>query len=271
MALVLFARRPTARFCAACWKGSAGCICGGTEPGVGQQILDHQGPAPARHRAPGRIVRRVARPLAEPGLRGAFFAGRGWSAWTAPPSTCPMPRTWCALRTARGLARRAAPFPSCACWRWPRPAPTRCSPPPSTTIDIGETTLARRLLDHLRPGMLCLADRAFVGFELWAAAAATGADLLWRLRVNQVLPCDKVLPDGSYLSRLASLSPAPPRGEGGVTVRVIDYRLDGRPGRRAAVSPGHHAARSREAPAAEVAALVPRALGGGNALRGRSR
>src|SRR4029453_16940962 len=121
-------------------------------------------------------------------------------------------------------------------------------------IDIGETTLARRLLGRLRPGMLCLADRAFVGFELWAAAGATGADLLWRLRVNQVLPCDKVLPDRSELSRLYT-SPQhrgrffpPPRARppggmwgAGPHLQISPRRCAG-PG--AAISPGNHAARS---------------------------
>src|SRR5918998_910341 len=44
----------------------------------------------------------------------------------------------------------------------------------------GETTLAYEALAALRPGMLCLADRQFFGHALWQAAAATGADLLWR-------------------------------------------------------------------------------------------
>src|SRR5690348_1543552 len=55
--------------------------------------------------------------------------------------------------------------------------------------DASEVGLAPELLRQLRPGMLCLADRAFVGFELWRTATAPGTDLLWRLRKNQVLPC----------------------------------------------------------------------------------
>jgi len=54
-------------------------------------------------------------------------------------------------------------------------------------------------LAQLRPEMLCLADRAFVGFALWGEAAASGANLLWRVRANQVLPCQQGLADGSYL------------------------------------------------------------------------
>jgi IS4 transposase len=122
-------------------------------------------------------------------------------------------------------------------------------------IDIGETTLARRLLDHLRPGMLCLADRAFVGFELWTAARATGADLLWRLRVNQVLPCDEVLPDGSYLSQVYPSPKHRRHGADGVTVRVIDYRLDGVPGAEPLYRLATTLLDAAEAPAAEVAAL----------------
>ena len=65
-----------------------------------------------------------------------------------------------------------------------------------------EATLAREVVSHLKGGMLCLADRYFFGFELWQKACGNGADLLWRVRRNAVLPCLKRLPDGSYLSRI---------------------------------------------------------------------
>jgi hypothetical protein len=54
-----------------------------------------------------------------------------------------------------------------------------------------ETLLARRLFDRLSAGMLLLADRGFVGFDLWRAATTSGADLLWRVRNNAVLPVVK--------------------------------------------------------------------------------
>src|SRR3954469_5794513 len=47
--------------------------------------------------------------------------------------------------------------------------------------DVGETGLAPEVPQQLRPGMLCLADRAFVGFDLWCPATVSGADLLWRV------------------------------------------------------------------------------------------
>src|ERR1019366_2006251 len=65
-----------------------------------------------------------------------------------------------------------------------------------------EIALAKTVLPALRKAMLCLADRGFFGFEMWKQAAATGADLLWRVKKNLLLPCEKRLPDGSYLSRI---------------------------------------------------------------------
>src|SRR3954454_3205227 len=66
----------------------------------------------------------------------------------------------------------------------------------------GETTLAHEALPALRPGMLCLADRQFFGHALWREAAATGADLLWRVKRNLRLPRETVLADGSFLSTI---------------------------------------------------------------------
>lgn len=91
----------------------------------------------------------------------------------------------------------------------------------------GETTLARAVLAGLRPGMLCLADRQFFGFALWSEARATGADLLWRIKHNLRLACERRLPDGSYLSRIYPGERDRRHQTNGVGVRVIDYRLEG--------------------------------------------
>jgi len=95
---------------------------------------------------------------------------------------------------------------------------------------VGETTLAAEVLGQLRPGMLCLADRLFFGYALWTQAAATGADLLWRIKKNIQLPCEQRLPDGSYLSRIYPSAKDRRHGRHGVVVRVIEYRLVGVPG-----------------------------------------
>lgn len=94
-------------------------------------------------------------------------------------------------------------------------------------FDTGEITLAKQVLSSLVPGMLCLADRNFFGFELWNQARATGADLLWRIKKNLRLSCEKRLPDGSYLSRVYASPKELRHGRNGVIVRVIEYRLEG--------------------------------------------
>jgi hypothetical protein len=91
----------------------------------------------------------------------------------------------------------------------------------------GETTLARAALPALRPGMLCLADRQFFGHALWQQAAATGADLLWRVKHNARLPREAVLADDSYLTTIYPSEKDRRHRTKGVRVRRIEYRLEG--------------------------------------------
>jgi hypothetical protein len=118
-----------------------------------------------------------------------------------------------------------------------------------------EAVLAKAVLTSLCKGMLCLADRAFFGFEMWRQAATKGADLLWRVRKNILLPCEERLPDGSYLSRIYPTQQDQRRRRNGVVVRIIEYRLEGVEGadplyRLATTILDHELA-----PAAELAAL----------------
>jgi hypothetical protein len=96
-------------------------------------------------------------------------------------------------------------------------------------ICTGEITLTKDVLPSLCPGMLCLADRNFYGFELWNQAKSTGADLLWRLKKNLRLPCEKKLPDGSFLSRVYASEKDQRHKHNGVVVRVVEYKLEGVP------------------------------------------
>jgi hypothetical protein len=91
----------------------------------------------------------------------------------------------------------------------------------------GEITLATQVIPNLQEGMLCLADRNFFSFTLWQQARATEAELLWRVKKNLLLPCDKRLPDGSYLSRIYPSWKDRRRETNAVVVRVIEYRLKG--------------------------------------------
>jgi hypothetical protein len=91
---------------------------------------------------------------------------------------------------------------------------------------ISEVALARQLMDRLKPGMLCLADRLFYGYELWIEAVATRAQLLWRVQKKISLPCLQRLSDGSYLSevRARSTARAAVRARR-VPVRVIEFTV----------------------------------------------
>jgi hypothetical protein len=97
------------------------------------------------------------------------------------------------------------------------------------SYDTGEITLARQVIPHLQEGMLCLADREFLSYELWNLARRQGADLLWRARKSLRLECVQRLADGSYLSVIYPSTQDRLHRRGGVVVRVIEYRLEGVP------------------------------------------
>jgi hypothetical protein len=125
---------------------------------------------------------------------------------------------------------------------------------------VGEVTLAPRVLEGLRPGMLVLADRGLLTVALWRQAKASGAALLWRAKTGasgHALPVDQELADGSWLSRLDAGGHRRRDPRGPVTVRVLDYTLDdpGRPGHRQVYRLVTSMLDPAQAPAAELAAL----------------
>jgi hypothetical protein len=81
-------------------------------------------------------------------------------------------------------------------------------------VSVGELDQARKLTHNLQPGMLLLADRNYAAADLLATIAGTGAGLLIRCKANRRLPMIRRLPDGSWLSRVGSL-----------TVRVIEAQI----------------------------------------------
>jgi Insertion element 4 transposase N-terminal/Transposase DDE domain len=90
-----------------------------------------------------------------------------------------------------------------------------------------EQDLARKLAARGRcgPGMLVLADRNFGGYPVAAVLAATGADLLIRVKSSQWLPVLEVLPDGSARSVL----PHPAAGRRAAAARYHGRALPGPP------------------------------------------
>jgi hypothetical protein len=94
----------------------------------------------------------------------------------------------------------------------------------------GEITLAKEVLAGLEKGMLCLADRNFLGYELWKQARATEADLLWRGKKNLRLEPHHRFEDGSYLSSIYPSEKDWRHKTDGIKVRVIEYKLKGMEG-----------------------------------------
>jgi hypothetical protein len=92
-----------------------------------------------------------------------------------------------------------------------------------------ERALAEEVVKSLASEMLCLADRNFFSYELWKLAASTEADQLWRIPKPNVLPCIERLEDGSYLSKVYPSPRDRKRDREGITVRVIEYQLEGSP------------------------------------------
>lgn len=117
-----------------------------------------------------------------------------------------------------------------------------------------ETAMAPALLARLAADMLLLADRGFYSHALWEQACATGAQLLWRVKTNLVLPVEQRLADGSYLSTIYASRDRARRD--GHRVRVIDYALSG----SATPTPSRYRLLTtlmdaQAAPAADLAAL----------------
>ena len=119
----------------------------------------------------------------------------------------------------------------------------------------GEITLAKAVLPRMRSGMLCLADRNFFGFELWQLAQGTGADLLWRMKKNMRMACEKRLPDGSYVSRVYPSERDWRHKTNGQVLRVIDYCLEGIEGSEPIYRLATTVLDPDKAPADELAAL----------------
>ncbi|MFP8960532.1 IS4 family transposase [Streptomyces nanhaiensis] len=177
------------------------------------------------------LFARVARPLAAESTPGAFY--RRWRVMAVDGTVFDVPDSEeNAVYFGRPKTHRTE---RCAFPQVRVVALAECGTHAITAAALGprtvsEPVLAREVLGALGEGDLLLADRGFTGLELWRAASAGGADLLWRIRAHQVLPVREELPDGSYLSEIVAARDhrrcADPQ-----VVRVIEYTLDdsGRP------------------------------------------
>ncbi|MDC0768701.1 transposase [Streptomyces sp. HD] len=89
----------------------------------------------------------------------------------------------------------------------------------------GEVTLVGHLPRSCGRGQLVLADREFLGVPLWRAFTASGADLPWRVPANRILPVDRQVRDGSWLSRIHAQTDRARTAP--VIVRVVAHQLNG--------------------------------------------
>jgi hypothetical protein len=185
------------------------------------QARDRLGAEPVK-----ALFARVARPLAGPATPGCWLAGRRLVAidgMCLDVADTTENDSWFG-RAGVNKGERAA-FPQARVV-----ALAECGTHAMFDAVVGayttpENTLARELVDRLKPGMLVLGDRGFCGFPLWARAAATGADLLWRAMSNMKPRHLETLADGTWLAEFRPGGNAA-RNTKPLTIRVIDYELD---------------------------------------------
>jgi hypothetical protein len=222
-----------------CWDG-------------GWEVPTSGGITQARKRLGWEVLRevfaRVAAPVADPLTRGGFLgpwrlmAIEGFE-WDAPDT----PENAAAFGYAGSGEHRSA-FPKvrvvtiseCA-WH----AMVDAEIGGVAGAGSGEQALARRLYRRLGDDWLLIADRNFYTWADGKAAAATGAQLLWRIKADLTLPVIQMLGEGSYSSVLinpkirgaarralieAARAGEDLEGEQAMAVRVIEYTVPDRDG-----------------------------------------
>jgi hypothetical protein len=239
------------------------CLLEGVEwlmgPGAHVKVAGKSGISQARRRLGSEPVRRlhdrIVQPIGTEETRGAWY--RGWRVVSLDGSTMAVADTRDneAAFGRPGESRGRAAYPLVRFVSLVESGThmlfgTRMGP-----YGMGEIALAKEVVTHLGQGMLCLADRYFLGFALWQEARRKGAELVWRAKGGLALPCVQRLADGSYLSRIYPSVRDRRRDTRGVVVRVIEYSLEGVPDAEpvyrlvtSILDPG-------KAPAAELAAL----------------
>jgi hypothetical protein len=170
-----------------------------------------------------KLYEEFVRPIATRMIKSAWY--RGWRVVTLDGTTL------CTLDTAENEARFGRPPSSRGRSAWPQLRLVALLENGTRVLfaaaldayRVAEQTLVRRLIGRLDKGMLCLADRGFYSYELWRAASATGAELMWRVQKGIGLREGQRLSDGSYLSEICPSKGA--RKKNSFQVRVISFTL----------------------------------------------
>jgi hypothetical protein len=191
------------------------------------------------------LFSQVAVPVADQLTRGGFLGGWRLMAidgfeWDAPDT----PGNVAGFGYG-GSVEHATPFPKVRVVTVSECASHAVVDAEMAGTSVGEQILARRIWPRLEPDWLLIADRNFFNWADWNTAAS-GAELLWRVKTSHRLPVLEVLPDGSYRSVIvnpavhnqqtrARITAAAAAGEAldpdrAVTVRVVEYTIPDRPG-----------------------------------------
>ncbi len=220
--------------------------------GAISQARERLGEAPVK-----ALFERVAVPLAAPGAPGAWLGARRLMAIDGVKLDVPdTPANVAGFGRPGGLTRR--PFPQIQVIGLGECGTHAVVAAGIGTLGVGERELATGLTGSMEPGMLVTADRGFFSFEFWRDCLLAGADLLFRVASGLNLPVTRVLPDGSYLSQVASrkvrssgfqiplAAASDPRNATHIPVRVIEYTVTSSVAGREArdLPPGHHDPRS---------------------------
>lgn len=204
------------------------------------------------------LYREVAAPIAETGTPGAWY--RGWRVMTLDGTTLDVGDTAANARafgrpaSARGVNATGA-FPQLRLVGLLENGTHAICGAEFGPYRTSEVALAAAVVPRLTGEMLCLADRGLLGFDLWHAAAATGAALLWRAGASFTLPLLERFPDGSYRSELRWNSFCTSADRTPIPVRVIEYTLPDMPTAAASYRLVTSLLEPERAPAAELAAL----------------
>ena len=201
------------------------------EPSARIRVAGHSGISQARTRLGWEVLRQlhdeVVKPIAVEATKGAWY--RGWRMVSLDGSTLDVAdeKGNDEAFGRPGASRGESAFPQIRFVSLAEIGTHVLFGTRMAGCTVSEIALSKDVLTSLVSGMLCLADRGFFGFQMWSQAAATGADLLWRVKQNMRLSCDNRLPDGSYLSCIFPSERDWRRKTNGTVVRVIEYQLDG--------------------------------------------
>lgn len=170
-----------------------------------------------------RLYEEFVRPIATRTIKSAWY--RAWRVVSLDGTTL------CTLDTPENEARFGRPPSSRGRSAWPQLRLVALLENGTRVLfaaaldayRVAEQTLAGRIIGRLEKGMLCLADRGLYSYELWRAASATGAELVWRVQKGIRLRERERLPDGSYLSEVRPSQG--PRKKNLIAVRVICFTI----------------------------------------------